>query len=265
MPSNDRINKYSILFVLVVLLIFGILVGIWGRCFLQASGADQAVTQTRSTLLQFWGSLVMLAATILLVYITWLYVRANERLVDITKEQFDRTERVYVEFGLSETPLPPALWVWVANLGLCSFMISEIEYLRSETQPVTVRVDVVVPVSQKAEPIRVPASWSDRDKIFGVDVQIRVSITHLGQQTWTDPRGYHFRIQDQSPRDFLTGYHEERLYQCPNCGQSVYMRTVGIQNEEKFRLRKSEFLDALARGCPNHSSPHNASNGSGPA
>jgi hypothetical protein len=261
MSVGRKIKDQTPLLVLCLAVAASIAFGLWGRHFFLSSWNDQVAAQVKSSYLQFWAAILMVLATILLVYVTWIYARDNKTLVSITRETFDRSQRVYVEFGL--TNMGTTVGVWVANLGIFSFMVTGIEYLHSHpqgssTQPVISRVNnVVIEIGKNCDPISLPAFWEQSASealLFGVDLQIRIRLLSLGAETWSLPRSFHFRVPGTGfVEDLKNGYHAARQLLCPNCRVwPLLMRTDGIQSEDELLTKVQEQLSALANSCPNH-------------
>src|SRR5712691_1059311 len=73
-------------------------------------------------------------ATVLLLYITFEYVLANQENVKLTRQQMQRQEQVYVQFGLRSDDDGSNVLVWAANLGVSSFLIAAV-HVRTQERP----------------------------------------------------------------------------------------------------------------------------------
>lgn len=156
MKQIDPFNKLPSLFKAELILSFTILVGIgcFGRLFFLKHWHDSTILAAYPA---FWISLFSLAASILLVFVTISYAMDNSRLAHdnhalagITSEQFKKSQTTFPEFGLSIKNIINNLAdsysqlgrsklvqtsLWVANLGVSTFMVVEVEYVLSQYGP----------------------------------------------------------------------------------------------------------------------------------
>lgn len=243
---------------------------IWGRHVFLANWADVNKAQISGAYLTFWAAVLGLIANTVLVFVTMVYVRKTSTLVQISADQHERFHTTYVEFGLEPVidGMYSAVGVWVVNLGISNFMVSRIEYTKSGEDAQFHDVHVVVPAGGIAGKIRLPHFFSKdnaEDKLFGVDVQIRVQTLRMGIEELSSPRGYHFRLQNDVPHAIQINYKRPRGYKCPKCDKWTfdYMDTDGLPNEGALAERKAAYLKELTDSCPKHDSKFSIAYSSG--
>jgi hypothetical protein len=102
-----------------------------------------------------WWQPTSTIATIFLLYATFEYVIANQENVALFRKQLERQEKVFVRFGLrSEVG---TAYIWAANLGLSSFLISSVRIRKPNApKPVIHKLNWIVPTGTLKNQIPFP-------------------------------------------------------------------------------------------------------------
>ena len=181
----------------VTAILFEIVIAFLTRRFIVTHWADPIAANYAA----FWATFLGLVANTLLVLVTWTSVRDNHKLVKINAEQFDKTQRVFAEFGIQLVPrgqavhgitrLYPFVKLWIANLGVTNFFAKDIVFRLMgdvwESSPddwMTLSVNRVIPMGSPATELDFPDIYRKRGPERIVDVQLRLRVVLLGEEKW---------------------------------------------------------------------------------
>jgi hypothetical protein len=202
-------------------------------------------------------SIPVTIATVLLLYATYWYVVLNYANLQVLQEQVARQERIFIDFGLMLDE-QSNLQVWVANLGISSFLIKEV-YVRRRDNPSPSQwsVNTIVPVGQQNNQIwfdpRLLASFPSNSTIQ-VDMALRckglTETHHTHWKGYTITRGPNTRLE--------AGLRGPWPVACPKCksSASIYMATDEITHLDAAWKRQQQLESDLKQSCPAHKSSH---------
>jgi hypothetical protein len=202
-------------------------------------------------------------ATVLLLYATYWYVVLNYANLQVLHEQVARQERIFIDFGLMLDE-QSNLQVWVANLGISSFLIKEV-YVRRRDNPSPSQwsVNTIVPVGQQNNQV-----WFDPRLFisFPANTPLQVDIA-LRCKGLTETQHTHWKAYTvtrtlrgaESPVSRLeAGLRGPWLVACPKCksSSSLFMSTDDLTNLDAAWKRQQQLESDLQQSCPAHKSAH---------
>jgi|SRR6202171_344254 len=202
-----------------------------------------------------WPSLATTSATVLLLYITFEYVLANQENVRLTRQQMERQQRVYVEFGLRDAD--EKVWAWAANLGLSTFLIVSIR-VRTQDNPTPVagKLNWILPIGELKNQITLDSSLYDvypRPNYLRLDVSL--SCRGIAGDHETPWRA--FTIHHSGPHSIVyRGFRGVWAVHCPHCRKcdGMAMNLDGLNNLDEAWSRQKKLEQDLHKSCPNHQS-----------
>jgi hypothetical protein len=226
-----------------------------GKSPLLAAGMGVAIALLLLALRFPSSSVPLTFATILLFCAVFVYVIFSHESLKLLREQSARQELVFVDFGL-ELDEGGNLFVWAANLGTSSFLVSEIDVRtqeRSATQ--SCQVNAVVPAGKVKN--RIPFD----DRIFhalrsDAFVHFDVSLKCRGLAENHQTRWKGFTIERRPHRQLEEGFTGLWGVACPKCDRFDFMgmKTEGLPDLDAAWRRQAELEGDLETSCPIHRS-----------
>jgi hypothetical protein len=197
-------------------------------------------------------------ATILLLYATFEYVMANQENVGLLRKQLERQEKIFVRFGLRSER--EAVYIWAANLGLSSFLISYVRVrIPNEPKPVVHKLNWIVPTGTLKNEIPFPPeTYNTFPATFGVALDISLIYEGIGEEHQTEWRAFTIDCNLSRRPIVYAGIQDTWQITCPKCGlgDMQFMDTEGIRNLDEGWGRQKEMEQEFANSCPEHKSRH---------
>lgn len=216
-------------------------------CLNENSGAIQA-----------FAAIAIVFLTGALVGITAWYAKTTRDALNLSREQMDRLQRVYIEFGL--VAIHGDVLIWVANLGACSVLVSAVRIRQiGKAEVSSLKINSVVQAGDSARlemPSGSPAAMLSKS-FEAMDVSlVCVSSGEQQQSKWRAFTLY--RMSPGTVGSIKSGIHDLWPVTCPRCNESDFMVMVtdGLDNFDEAFARQKLTEEHLATTCPNHSSVH---------
>ena len=197
-------------------------------------------------------------ATVLLLYATYWYVVLNYANLQVLHEQVARQERIFIDFGLMLDE-QSNLQVWVANLGISSFLIKEV-YVRRRDNPSPSQwsVNTIVPVGQQNNQV-----WFDPRLFisFPANTPLQVDIA-LRCKGLTETQHTHWKAytvtRALNASRLEAGLRGPWPVACPKCKSSsnLSLATDDLTNLDAAWKRQQQLESDLQQSCPSHKSSH---------
>jgi hypothetical protein len=222
------------------------------------------------------------AANVSLVLLTSRYTDLVGEQIKLSREQNAEALAIRFAHGLSISSHDPALFeeteaaVWVANLGVRSFIVREVYIRRNDVSPPNGRWakwispdypilwnEIVAPGEKKL--MKIGNSFWNNVKLFQTDVEVGVSIGDSLKTLETAYVGFHVTCRTlggpNKPCKARPGFGSLWYPYCPKCGKQIGMFTPtganSMQEAEDNWLK--QIWGDFAKTCPNHSSAKTAS------
>jgi hypothetical protein len=203
--------------------------------------------------LSFWWPQVNVIATLLLLYITFEYVLANQENLDLFRHQLERQEKVFLQYDLICRNGP--LYLQVANLGISNFLLTAIHVRTQDLAEFNYSIHQVVQ-SGKSEEISLPRD-ACADHPLSVDLEIILDFVGLDARGRTDPRCFNISMGlDNIPNRATEGLNGLWAVRCPRCnfGGMLFMSLMNLTTFAEAGARKRQLVTELGNSCPNHQS-----------
>jgi hypothetical protein len=193
------------------------------------------------------GALFGFLTSLLLVWVTWEYVRTNQANLNLLQKQWEEQNRIVVQFGLRKSERKPR--VWVSNLGLCNFMITKLIVRMPGEAPVYVNKHQSVRAGHVRGFFLPDHIWNKR---LIRDLDIAILCVSNGEPVHTPSKMFSLLIDNDQVIKVYKGFRSSWYTNCPKCRESVPMRTDGLVNFDEAQLRNKEIDRNLEASCPNH-------------
>jgi hypothetical protein len=207
---------------------------------------------TDSNRLASLGSLFGFIIAALLVAITIVYVRTNQKSLELLQEQWEFQNEVRVKFGLREWR--EALQVWIVNYGSRDVVVTKILLERPENKPLTFHKNIVVRAGEKKR-YDFPYHGSGNLEMQQ-HVQVRL-FCESAKQNFEEAQAYTLFLTDRSAiYKVRKGLHGLYGIHCPKCKrfEGMMMITDGLTTFSEAEERQKEMEAEVSASCPEHSS-----------
>src|SRR5260370_3285488 len=201
---------------------------------------------------QVVGAFFGFLAALILVGITWEYVRINQKSLSLQQAQWEQQNRVVLRFGVKRYQGRAQLWV--ANIGKTDFLITEV-LVRMKSENKILRNERRIVGSGSRETLALPDKlWTGISLISAFDVQIRYESQH--DSGFSPARAFTLLVGANSGViNIRRGIDDTWWVSCPMCGQlAASMITDGLENFDAAADRQRVLESELKATCPDHAS-----------
>ena len=191
-------------------------------------------------------------AAILLVYVTIEYVLANQQSLTLLNRQWELQNTPAIRFGVTRSEAMP--YVWIANFGYSSFMVSKLVIRRKDEPRFQANKHLVVPAGRLRR-IKIPEKlWEDAPLFVALD--LRLSFHTPIQFGDTEAKAFTLHVNNRKVYKIRRGIHDLWDVKCPKCGRwdGICMEADGLSNFDEAQLREKEMQSELRASCPEHQS-----------
>jgi hypothetical protein len=205
-----------------------------------------------------WWQQTSAIATILLLYATFEYVMANQENVALFRKQLERQEKVFIRFGLRSAG--GNIYIWAANLGLSSFLISSIRVRKPTNHDATIhKINSIVPTGTLKNDIPFPIDiWGGRIAPFSVPLDVSITCEGIGEKHQTEWRAFTINFSLAHILTVYAGFRDIYAVECPKCRLSdlMLMEIDDLDDLDEVWQREKETRQELERSCPDHKSQY---------
>jgi hypothetical protein len=201
---------------------------------------------------QVVGSLFGFLGALILVGITWEYVRINQKSLSLQQAQWEQQNRVVLRFGVKRYQGKAQLWV--ANIGKTDFLITEL-LVRMKSGEKILRNERRIVGSGSRQSLALPEKlWVGIALLSAFDVQLRYESQH---DSGTSPaRAFTLVIGlNSGVIKILRGIDDTWWVSCPKCEKlAASMITENLENLDVAADRQRVMESELKVTCPDHKS-----------
>lgn len=204
--------------------------------------------------MQAVSSCIGVLVAIVLVYLTFQYVRDTHEYVKnsqeqlaLLREQVERERKVQFAFTLQCNT--GRAFFWAANLGRTPIMVERYRVSNGE-QEVKRDVKEFLPEGGEAQ-ADITDALMEAQKYWG-DVEIAFDYLFAGGSATSDWRGFHLFNDGSHVLRVIPGMHEPETILCPKCQQAVLMTPEGLSRIREKSERVARSREQLAQTCPQH-------------
>jgi hypothetical protein len=198
------------------------------------------------------GALLGFLAAMILVGVTWEYVRINQKSLSLQQAQWDQQNKVVLRFGIRR--YHGKAQIWVANIGKTDFLISEL-LVRMKISQRIVMTERRVVRSGSRQTLPLPEKpWVKNPLLSTFDVQLRYESQH--DSGVSPARAFTLVIGTNAEvLKVQRGISDTWWVNCPKCGKmGGSMITENLEHFDAASERQQVMESELNVTCPEHQS-----------
>jgi hypothetical protein len=198
------------------------------------------------------GALFAFLTAVILVGITWEYVRINQKTLALQEAQWDQQNMVVLRFGVRRHG--GRAQVWVANLGRSDFLVSELRVRIKDREPIVVRERRMVRAGSRPVLPLPEALWMERTLISLFDLQLRYESQH--DSGLSPARAFTLVVANSNVIKVIRGIDGSSTWwvSCPSCKELSAMVVDGLEDFDEAQTRQGVMESELRATCPAHQS-----------